>query len=77
MVHWHLLIKRDVKNQGLDIKFNLDQNLIAKGDIDEFLIQRGDQLYSLNGVDLRRKTLEDGQNATKRDLKMTSMFLVL
>ena len=40
MVYWHLLMKRDVQNDGNDIKFKLDENLVATDDLDEYLIQK-------------------------------------
>lgn len=63
MVYWHLLIKRDVKNNGNDIKFKLDENLVATEDLDEYLIQRGDTLAAVNKQDLRGKSRKHGEDA--------------
>ena len=63
MVYWHLLMKRDVQNDGNDIKFKLDENLVATEDLDEYLIQKGDVLASVNKQDLRGETKDDGKDA--------------
>ena len=66
MVFWHLLIKRDVQNNGNPIRFKLDQNLVVTEDSDEFLLQGGDLLASINHQDLRGYSRDQGEAAMNK-----------